>query len=139
MVVKSKTKPVKKRTSAASTKTASKASKSVARTKPKLAARKRVTARVRTNSKAIRTKLAEAEKGGALTMKDGSLVVSLARDSHPEIFEIDDLVKQVQAMIKKHNRKQKMRDLRDFLLETEKSLQIILSNHLEVALRKYLK
>jgi hypothetical protein len=83
--------------------------------------------------------LAAADHSTALEMKGERLVVRLARDSHPEVFEIDRLLKQVRKVIDKYNGNRKMRDFREFLEETQKSLEIILSNHLEDALRKYLR
>ena len=66
------------------------------------------------------------------------LVVRLARESHPEIFELDRLIKQVHKTMSFCQRKPKARDVHEFLDETEKGLQIILRNHLEDAMRKYL-
>jgi len=82
--------------------------------------------------------VAEAESGSSLQMRGGRLTVRISRESHPEVFEIDRLLKQVRKVIERQTRNRKMRDFREFLEETEKSLQIILSNHLEDALRKYL-
>lgn len=77
-------------------------------------------------------------KGSEMEMKGGRLVVRISRESHPEIYDIDRLTKQVQKLIEAHSRKRKTRDLVEFLTETEKSLQIILRNHLEDAMRVYL-
>ena len=44
----------------------------------------------------------------------------------------------VEKMKKTYGRRKKTRDLCQFLSETDKSLQIILRNHLEDAMRKYL-
>ena len=74
-----------------------------------------------------------------LLMNGSRLVVRLSRDEHPEIFDLDNLVKQMQALSRAHRRKRKMRDVIEFLEETEKSLQIILKNHLEDAMRIYFK
>ncbi len=74
-----------------------------------------------------------------LTMRGERLVVKLSRDSHPEVFAIDKLSKQVTKLIEDFKGKRKMRDVVEFLRETEKSLGIILTNHLEDALRKYLR
>ncbi len=79
-----------------------------------------------------------AEKEAELTVHDGKLVVRLSRESHPEVFDLDRLTKQVRKMIETYNRKRSARDLCEFLQETEKSLQIILKNQLEDAMRKYL-
>ena len=45
----------------------------------------------------------------------------------------------MQALSRTHRRKRKLRDVIEFLEETEKSLQIILKNHLEDAMRIYFK
>jgi len=82
--------------------------------------------------------LTNDEKVSTINLKGDSLHVRLSRDSHPEIFDINRFIKQVQKLRDQHNRKRKMRDLCQFLDETEKSLQIILRNHLEDAMRKYL-
>ena len=79
------------------------------------------------------------DKAAALEVKGERLLVKLSRDQHPEVFEIDKLLKQVQKVRESNKNKRKLRDLTEFLVETEKSLQIILSNHLEDALRKYLR
>ncbi|MHC4973253.1 MAG: hypothetical protein ACYTG3_13075 [Planctomycetota bacterium] len=99
-------------------------------------AQKRITAKVR-SPKPIR--VAVAERLSALEVKGDRLVVRISRDTHPEIFDIDRLMKAVCKVINTYEKKRKMRDLVEFLSETEKSLEIILSNHLEDALRKYLK
>jgi len=78
------------------------------------------------------------EKEAELTVHDGKLVVRLSRESHPEVFDLDRLTKQVRKMIDAYYRKRSARDLCEFLQETEKSLQIILKNQLEDAMRKYL-
>ena len=135
-----KSKSVRKRT-ASSKKPASGAKakskvKAKARAKPKARVSKGTRTRKVTSA---RTKVSVTEKGGALTMRNGSLVVSLSKDSHPEIFEVDALAKEVNQLVKQWRRKSRLRNEREFLVETEKSLQIILSNLLEDALRKYLK
>ena len=102
----------------------------------KPASQKRITAKIR-GPKPIRQ--AVAERLSALEVKGDTLVVRISRDTHPEIFDIDRLMKAVCKVINSYEKKRKMRDLVEFLSETEKSLEIILSNHLEDALRKYLK
>ena len=67
-----------------------------------------------------------------------SLTIALSRDAHPEVFEIDELLKSLRALRLRHKSKRKMRDFVQFIEETEKSIEIILSNHLEDALRKYI-
>jgi hypothetical protein len=84
-------------------------------------------------------RVAVAERLSALEVKGDRLVVRISKDTHPEIFDIDRLMKAVCKVIGTYEKKRKMRDLVEFLSETEKSLEIILSNHLEDALRKYLK
>ena len=74
-----------------------------------------------------------------LQINGGSLVIKLSRDEHPEVFELDHLVKQMQLIIKSYRNKYKMRDVIEFLEETEKSLHIILKNHIEDAMRIYFK
>ena len=115
-------------------KTTTRAKKATSRKKP--VAQKRITAKVR-SPKPLRE--AVAERLSALEVKGDRLVVRISRDTHPEIFDIDRLMKAVCKVINNYDKKRKMRDLVEFLSETEKSLEIILSNHLEDALRKYLK
>ena len=116
-------------------KTTTRAKKPLSRTgKPSL--QKRIVAKIR-SPKPIRE--AVAERLSALEVKGDRLVVRISRDTHPEIFDIDRLMKSVCKVINSYEKKRKMRDLVEFLSETEKSLEIILSNHLEDALRKYLK
>jgi len=79
-----------------------------------------------------------AAKVNSIEMQGDRLVVRISRTSHPEIFDIDKLIKQLAKVRENYEKRRKMRDLTDFLGETEKSLAIILSNHLEEALRKYL-
>lgn len=116
-------------------------------TKRKSAPRKRKpTAKAATVKKAAPARRPKApeidmgDSGGAteLQMKGNRLVVRLARDDHPEIFELDRLIKQVHKVMAFCQRKPKARDVHEFLDETEKGLQIILRNHLEDAMRKYL-
>jgi len=79
-----------------------------------------------------------ASKVNSIEMQGDRLVVRISRQSHPEIFDIDRLIKTLAKSREQHSSKRKMRDLCEFLSETEKSLQIILANHLEEALRRYL-
>ena len=116
-------------------KTTTRAQKTASRAK-KPSLQKRITAKVR-SPKPIR--VAVAERLSALEVKGDRLVVRISRDTHPEIFDIDRLMKAVCKVIGTYEKKRKMRDLVEFLSETERSLEIILSNHLEDALRKYLK
>ena len=89
----------------------------------------------RTNS----IKVTRLEKGGTgLKMEGDHVMVRISKDSHADIYEIDRLSKQIQTLIKTCGRKRKMHNLVEFLAETDKSLQIILRNHLEEAMRKYL-
>ena len=92
----------------------------------------------RTSTASTNIALAEANAGGALEMKGEKLVVKISRESHPDVFEIDRLIKQIQKVRQDNAKNRRLRDLCEFLEETEKSLQIILSNHLEDALRTYL-
>jgi hypothetical protein len=116
-------------------KTSSRKKKTTSRTK-RTSTRKRITAKVMGPS-AIRT--AVAERLSALEVKGDRLVVRISRDTHPEIFDIDRLMKAVTKVAESYESRRKMRDLVEFLSETRRSLEIILSNHLEDALRKYLK
>ena len=75
---------------------------------------------------------------GKLEMDGDRLMVRISRDSHPDLYEIDKLSKRMNELMKTYGRKRKMRDLVDFLAETDKGLQIILRNHLEATMRKYL-
>jgi len=97
----------------------------------------RVTGKGKPFPKKLHTTHIEGEN--ELEVKGGRLVVRLSRESHPEIFDIDRLIKMSRKMLKSYGRKRKTRDLCQFLVETEKSLQIILRNHLEDAMRKYLE
>lgn len=77
-------------------------------------------------------------KVNAIEMQGERLVVRISRESHPEIFDIDRLIKVLAKAREQYSDRRKMRDLCEFLSETEKSLQIIMTNHLEEALRRYL-
>ncbi len=77
-------------------------------------------------------------KSNSIEMQGQRLVVRISRESHPEIFDIDRLVRTLTKAREHYESRKKMKDLCDFLSETEKSLQIILTNHLEEALRRYL-
>ena len=63
-------------------------------------------------------------------MRGERLVVKLSRESHPEVFAIDKLTKHVSKLIEEFKGKRKLRDVVEFLRETEKSLGIVLNNHL---------
>ena len=128
-------------------KTTKKTAKKTARKKPakKKAKRKSsstitASANVKSSSKVsvVPNRRAEDLEATELEMKGGRLVVQISRDEHPEIFAINKLLKQTQKVIAEYQRKKKMRDLVEFLIETEKSLQIVLKNHLEDAMRTYL-
>ncbi len=82
--------------------------------------------------------LSPSDNGTRLEMNGEKLTISLSRDAHPEVFEIDELLKVMRKVRLHHKNKRKMRDIVQFLEETEKSIEIILSNHLEDALRKYI-
>jgi len=84
-------------------------------------------------------KLTATKKAAQFNVRDGQLVVRLSRDRHPEVFETDKLMKQMSRIIQTYSKNRKCRDLVEFLEETEKSLEILLRNHLEDAMRKYLK
>lgn len=73
-----------------------------------------------------------------LQVKGGALVVRLARESHPVVFDVDRLCKTIRKTIDTYMRRRECADLCEFLQETDKGLQIILRNHLEAAMRKYL-
>jgi hypothetical protein len=79
-----------------------------------------------------------SSKVSSIEMQGDRLVVRISRESHPEIFDIDRLIKTLAKARESHSSQRRMRDLCEFLAETEKSLQIILANHLEEALRSYL-
>ena len=93
----------------------------------------------RAKAKAATTEQGVTVRASRLSMKGDQLVVRLSRESHPEIFELDRLCKQVTKVIKACKGKRRAQDVVGFLDETQKGLQIILRNHLEVAMRKYWK
>ena len=74
-----------------------------------------------------------------LQMNGSRLVVRLSRDDHPEIFDLEHLAKHMRDVAATYQGKRKMRDVLEFIAETEKSLQILLKNHLEDAMRMYFK
>jgi hypothetical protein len=117
-------------------KTSSRKKKKATSRKRRKSSQKRITAKV-SGLKPIR--VAVAERLSALEVKGDRLVVRVSKDTHPEIFDIDRLMKSICKVVDSYESKRKMRDLVEFLSETQKSLEIILSNHLEDALRKYLK
>ncbi|MGQ0614116.1 MAG: hypothetical protein ACT4PV_10305 [Planctomycetaceae bacterium] len=83
--------------------------------------------------------LARLEKSqGAVEMQGDRLVVRISRNQNPELYDIDRLIRSIRLLIDTHATTRHMRDLTTFLEETERSLQIILRNHLELAMRKYL-
>ena len=86
-----------------------------------------------------RAKVTASKKGAQFEVQDGQLVVRLSREDHPEVFDTDKLLKQMQKTRETYGKTRKCRDLVEFLEETEKSLEILLRNHLEDAMRKYLK
>ena len=88
-----------------------------------------------TRKRAASTAAKEAE----IKVMDGRLVVRLSKEQHPEVFETDKLLKDMVKIRTTYSRKRKCRDLIEFLSETEKSLEILLRNHLEEAMRMYLK
>ena len=93
----------------------------------------------RRRKKATDIDLVRLEKSkGALEMDGDRLMVRISRDSHPDLYEIDRLSKHMKELIDSCGGRRKMRDLVDFLAETDKGLQILLRNHLEAAMRKYL-
>jgi len=102
---------------------------------------KKKTGTVRKKGARVRRAQAPAEElcTTELQMNGSRLVVKLSRDKHPQIFDLDRLVKQMQQVMRSYKRKRKMRDVVEFLAETEKSLQIILKNHLEDAMRSYFR
>ena len=109
----------------------------------KTRAKKTTVARTKTTVVRERKRTAKAPDSDrcktVLQINGGSLVIKLSRDEHPEVFELDHLVKQMQLIIKSYRSKYKMRDVIEFLEETEKSLHIILKNHIEDAMRIYFK
>ncbi len=103
-------------------------------TTPKVKKKKRAT---RKRTKDTDIDLVRLEKG-KLEMDGDRLTVRISRDSNPDLYEIDKLSKHMRELMSSCGRKSKMRDLVDFLAETDRGLQIILRNHLEAAMRKYL-
>ena len=92
------------------------------------------------SSRRTRAKVTATKNGAAqFEVHDGRLVVRLSRDKHPEVFDTDKLMKAMHKVIDTYGENRKCRDLVEFLQETEKSLEILLRNHLEDAMRKYLK
>lgn len=104
-------------------------------------ARKKSTRRKKSPvKKTPRAKVTATKTGAAqFEVHDGQLVVRLSRDKHPEVFDTDKLMKQMSKIIETYGGRRNCRDLVEFLEETEKSLVILLRNHLEDAMRKYLK
>jgi len=94
--------------------------------------------RRRRSSSAASIDLTASGKVG-MQMQGERLTVKLSRSAHPEIFDIEKLIKDLAKTRESYKGKRKMRDFCELLAETEKSLEIVLSNHLEDALRKYLK
>ena len=88
---------------------------------------------------ASRKRASRAAKEAEIKVMDGRLVVRLSKEQHPEVFEADKLLKDMAKIRADYARKRNCRDLIEFLAETEKSLEILLRNHLEDAMRKYLK
>lgn len=86
-----------------------------------------------------KTSVTASKKNAQFKVKDGQLVVHLSREEHPEVFDTDRLLKAMRRVADVHGDNRKCRDLVEFLQETEKSLEILLRNHLEDAMRKYLK
>ncbi len=92
-----------------------------------------------TASQPTKLNLARLEKSqGAVEMQGDRLVVRISRTQNPELYDIDRLIRSIRLLIDTHSATRHMRDLTTFLEETERSLQIILRNHLELAMRKYL-
>ena len=121
------------------------AKRTVAKTAGKKTTRKAPKKTARKTPKAAKPKLSvrqnrrsEDIEATDVEVKGGRLVVQISRDEHPEIFDLNRLLKQTQKVMQAYQRKKKMRDVVEFLAETEKSLQIVLKNHLEDAMRKYL-
>ena len=97
------------------------------------------TARKTKKRKKTRTSVTASKKNAQFKVQDGQLVVHLSRDEHPEVFDTDKLLKAMRRVVKTHGDDPKCQDLVEFLNETERSLEILLRNHLEDAMRKYLK
>ena len=102
-------------------------------------ARKKTTKKKRAPVRKTRAKVTATKKDAQFEVQDGRLVVRLSRDKHPEVFDTDKLMKQMSRIIDAYGENRKCRDLVEFLQETEKSLEILLRNYLEDAMRKYLK
>jgi len=111
-----------------------KTGKKRAKTKAARDSSKRITARVT----GAPIDLTHSAKVNSIEMQGDRLVVRISRDSHPEIFDIDRVIKSLAKVRNSYSQKRKLADLCDFLAETEKSLQIILSTPLAAALRRYL-
>ncbi|MGH7162882.1 MAG: hypothetical protein ACREID_05310 [Planctomycetota bacterium] len=88
------------------------------------------------------TKLAlsriQKQDGEAVEVQGDRLVIRISREHNPELYDIDRLSRLMKSMMQTYARRQQMRDFVDFLAETDRSLQIILRNHLDVAMRKYI-
>ena len=97
------------------------------------------TARKTTKRKKTRTSVTASKKNAQFKVQDGQLVVHLSRAEHPEVFDTDKLLKAMRRVAKTHGGDPKCQDLVEFLNETERSLEILLRNHLEDAMRKYLQ
>jgi len=93
----------------------------------------------KTRKKVVRAKVGVPARSRGFKVEGESVTVRLDKDSHPEVFDLDRMIKSIRKTREKYKGKRKMRDFCEFLEETEKSLGIILANHLEDALRKYLR
>jgi len=103
-------------------------------------ARKKTGKKKTVSARSSRAKVTAAKNGAAqFEVHDGRLVVRLSRSKHPEVFDTDKLMKSMHKIIDTYGSNPKCRDLVQFLEETEKSLEILLRNYLEDAMRKYLK
>ena len=103
-------------------------------------ARKKTRKKKTTSARSSRAKVTAAKNGAAqFEVHDGRLVVRLSRSKHPEVFDTDKLMKSMHKIIDTYGSNTRCRDLVQFLEETEKSLEILLRNYLEDAMRKYLK
>ena len=80
-----------------------------------------------------------SKKGAQFQVRDGQLVVRLSKDQHPEVFDANRLMKSMRKVMDTYGTKRNCRDLVEFLEETEKSLEILLRNHIQDAMKKYLK
>ena len=92
-----------------------------------------------TRRKVVRAKVGMPARGRGYKVEGETVTLRLDTASHPEVFDIDRMIKSISKVREKYKGKRKMRDFCQFLAETEKSLGIILANHLEDALRKYLR